>query len=84
MTTPMEYTAAVPMEGVTITSSSGFVQNWKLQPVEEGTRLTLSLENELSGPIGGVLRATMLRLGDRYWDEWLDALAAAVEERGAS
>ena len=80
----MEYTAAVPMEGVTITSSSGFVQNWKLQPVEEGTRLTLSLENELSGPIGGVLRATMLRLGDRYWDEWLDALAAAVEERAAS
>lgn len=75
----MEYIAAVPGESVTLKSSSGFVQTWTVKPVEDGTRLTLSLENELSGPAGAVLRTTMLRLEDRQADEWLEKIAGAIE-----
>lgn len=80
----MRYVAAVPSQGVTLKSSSGFVQRWELQPAEGGTRLTLWLENELSGPVGAVLRSTMLRLGDTSMDLWLERLAALIEERAAS
>lgn len=75
----LEYIAAVPSESVTIKSSSGFLQTWTVKPVEGGTRLTLSLENELSGPLGAVLRSTMLRLEDKGADEWLEKISSSVE-----
>lgn len=80
----MEYIAAVPPERVTLKSSSGFVQNWTATSVEGGTKLTLSLENELSGPLGAVLRSTMLRLEDRSADGWLEKIATSVETEAAS
>lgn len=80
----MEYIATVPSDSVVIRSDSGFVQTWTLQPVEDGTRLTLALENEFSGPIGGLLRSTMLRQGDTSTDAWLESFAALVEERATA
>ena len=50
-----------------------------MKPVDGGTKLTLTLENQLSGPLGAVLRSTMLRLDDRQADEWLEQIAVAVE-----
>lgn len=79
----MEYIAAVPSESVTVRSSSGFVQTWTVKPAEGGSKLTLSLENELSGPVGGILRSTMLRLEDKSADDWLEKIAATVEAQAA-
>lgn len=79
----MECIAAVPSECVSFKSTSGFVQTWSVAPVEGGTKLTLSLENELSGPLGAILRFTMLRLEDRADDEWLEKIATRLEEGAA-
>lgn len=78
-TVRVEYSAAAPNESVTLKSSSGFAQTWTVKPVDGGTKLTLALENQLSGPLGAVLRSTMLRLDDRQADEWLEQIAVAVE-----
>ena len=80
----LEYIAAVPSESVTIKSVSGFVQTWTVTPVEGGTKLALSLENELSGPLGAVLRSTMLRLEDKAADAWLENIATSMEAEAAS
>lgn len=80
----LEYIAAVPSDHVTLKSTSGFVQTWAVEPVEGGTRLTLKIENELSGPLGAVARSTMLRLEDRAADEWLEKIATSVEAQTGS
>ena len=77
----VEYTAAVPAEHLAARSASGFVTTWTMEPVESGTKLTLTQEAEPSSWFGDALRSVVLRMEqrDHAGEAWLERIAAAVE-----
>lgn len=82
----VEYTAAVPAEHLAARSATGFVTTWMLDPVEGGTKLTLTQEAEPSSWFGDALRSVILRMEqrDQAGEDWLERIAAAVESRSGA
>ncbi|MGB2767419.1 MAG: L-2-amino-thiazoline-4-carboxylic acid hydrolase [Propionicimonas sp.] len=74
-----EYTELVPNERLVLTSSKGFVFSFALEPADDGTKLTLVVEDVPSNWIESSFDAVAMKLTEPDLDGWLTGIKAAVE-----
>lgn len=74
-----EITEFLPNERIVITASKGFIWNFDVEPVGDGTKLTLGMDDVTSNRAKGAVDAALTKLSEHDLDVWLNDVKTEVE-----